>query len=460
MVKKILLALLVILVIAGLVILLGARSYETTVGENQYEANNFDFIGYHDLNGNSTFKMALHQIGEKWYLYCAHFSAKGWSIVEVTDPTQPRFVKFLENPEKNTNNGQIQIADNLMITALERPLTDLLDIVPWQGYAWLVRQTLLGKQKYKPWQYTPNGVLIWDVEDPENPKLLSKWSNESTGTHRNFYDGGDYLYLTANRPNFEGNFLIILDISNPRQPKEIGEYYLPEQAPNSKVIPAKEGYYLHGPAHVKRDTAYLPYGVAGIRILDVRDKTNPRELGKWIEPDSLGSPQGTHTFLPLTNRPYAVMNSEAHGERCLHDKGKMYTAIVDVQDVTNPFIVSFFPEPIPASHLPYASFCEKGGRVGPHNQHHHNNNPIHFHSDTLFYLTTFNSGLRLYDISDVHNVKELGYFIPPNPTKRDMVLPTEMIVQTEDVIVDNRGYAYTSQKNDGIYIVRYSGEHR
>jgi len=68
----------------------------------------------------------------------------------------------------------------------------------------------------------------------------------------------------------------------------------------------------------------------------------------------------------------------------------------------------------------------------------------------------FNAGLRLYDISDISNIKELAYFIPPNPTKREMILPTKMIVQTEDVIVDKRGYAYISQKNDGIYIVKYT----
>jgi len=102
-------------------------------------------------------------------------------------------------------------------------------------------------------------------------------------------------------------------------------------------------------------------------------------------------------------------------------------------------------------------FAKKRGRAGPHNQHHYNNNPIHFHSDTLIYVTMFNAGLRLYDISNVQQVKEIGYFIPPNPTHRDMVLPTEMVLQTEDVIVDKRGYAYISQKNDGIYIVQYTG---
>jgi len=325
MLKKIALGLLGLLVIGLVVILFGARNYEKIIDKNEYAAQNFDFIGYHDLKGRSTFKMALHQKNERWYLFCAHYAARGWSILDVTNPEKPKLAKFLKNPEKNTNNGQIQIADDLMITALERPLTELMHIMPWQGYAWLLRQGLKGKLPYKPWKYTPNGILIWDVADPENPKLLSKWTNESTGTHRNFYDGGDYVYLTANREGFNGNFLIILDISDPKKPKEIGDFYLPEQKLSSNIIPEKEGYYLHGPSHVEHDSAYLPYGIAGGIILDVEDKTNPKKIGAFSIPDTLGSAQGLHTFLPIMNRNIGVINGEAHAENCTGDFGKTYT---------------------------------------------------------------------------------------------------------------------------------------
>jgi len=276
--------------------------------------------------------------------------------------------------------------------------------MPWYGYSWLLRQGLKGKLPYKPWQYTPNGILIWDVADPENPQLLSKWTNESTGTHRNFYDGGKYVYLTANREGFRGNFLIILDISNPKKPKEIGEFYLPEQKISNNINPEKKGYYLHGPAHIKNDTAYLPYGIAGGIILDVKDKTNPKKIGSFSIPDTLGSAQGLHTFLPLTNSKFGVINGEAHGENCTGDFGKTYTVLVDLTNIKTPSILSFFPKPVPPENVSYNSFCEKGGREGPHNQHHHNNNPLHFHSDSLVYLTM----------------------------------------------------AYLSQKNDGIYIVKYN----
>lgn len=456
MLQKILLVFLGLTLILGIAVSVGANQYEKIIEPNRYASKNFDFIGYHDLKGRSVFKMALHKKEEKWYLFCAHFSAKGWSIIDVTDPSNPRLVKFLKSPEKNTNTGQIQIADNLMITSMERPLTELLDIVPWQGYAWLIRQGIRGKLPYKPWRYTSNGVLIWDVSEPEKPKLLSKWTNESTGTHRNFYDGGDYLYLAANRKNFNGNFLIVLDISNPKAPKEIGEFYLPEQDLSQGIESKREGYYLHGPAHLKNDTAYLPYGIAGGIVLDMQDKKNPQLISHFEIPDCLGSVQGLHTFLPLSNRKLGVINGEAHGENCTGDIGKTYTAIVDLTDKQAPDIISFFPEPKPPIGLSYTNFCDKGGRTGPHNQHHHNNNPLHFHSDTLVYVAMFNAGLRLYDISDSLQIHELGYFIPPNPTKREMVLPTQMVLQTEDVIVDERGYAYISQKNDGVYIVKYN----
>jgi len=40
------------------------------------------------------------------------------------------------------------------------------------------------------------------------------------------------------------------------------------------------------------------------------------------------------------------------------------------------------------------------------------------------------------------------------PERRFGALPTELVAQTEDVIVDARGYAYLSDKNQGLYVVR------
>jgi hypothetical protein len=93
-------------------------------------------------------------------------------------------------------------------------------------------------------------------------------------------------------------------------------------------------------------------------------------------------------------------------------------------------------------------------RAGPHNQHHDNGLPHLFHSDHLVYLAHFNAGLRLYDTSDPEHVREIGYFLPPDPETRFGVFPSRLVAQTEDVIVDARGYAYISDKNQGVYVVR------
>ena len=84
-----------------------------------YFAHNTEVLGYHDLNGKPAFKLAMQEVNGRWYLYLAHLWHRGWSILDVTDPTAPEFVAFIPGPE-NTWTIQIQVADGKMITGLER----------------------------------------------------------------------------------------------------------------------------------------------------------------------------------------------------------------------------------------------------------------------------------------------------------------------------------------------------
>lgn len=70
-------------------------------------------------------------------------------------------------------------------------------------------------------------------------------------------------------------------------------------------------------------------------------------------------------------------------------------------------------------------------------------------------MTYFNAGLRVYDTSDPHQPREIAYFIPPPPTRRYGPLPAGALVnQTEDVLVDLRGFIYVNDKNEGLWILR------
>ena len=71
----------------------------------------------------------------------------------------------------------------------------------------------------------------------------------------------------------------------------------------------------------------------------------------------------------------------------------------------------------------------------------------------LAYLAYFNAGLQIYDISDPHDPHISGYFIPDDPKERRGPIPSKLVHQAEDVLVDRRGVIYMSEGNSGIYIL-------
>ena len=83
-----------------------------------------------------------------------------------------------------------------MVTALERV-----------GDGILGRNDIWG---YDPSQPFGEGILIWDVKNPTDPKQLGFFKTGGFGTRRNFYAGGKYTYLAANTKgyrNFPGSNL-------------------------------------------------------------------------------------------------------------------------------------------------------------------------------------------------------------------------------------------------------------
>jgi len=61
----------------------------------------------------------------------------------------------------------------------------------------------------------------------------------------------------------------------------------------------------------------------------------------------------------------------------------------------------------------------------------------------LVYLTYFNAGLQIYDVSDPREPLEVAWFVPPLPTK-SYIKPYGMNVRVENVLVDTPGYIYVS----------------
>jgi hypothetical protein len=392
-----------------------------------YFANNIEVIGYHDLQERPAFKLAMQEINGRWYLYTGSLWHRGWTILDVSDPAEPEFVAFVPGPD-NSWTIQIQVADGKMITALER-------IAPGWGGA--------DDQPFS------EGFLIWDVSQPTKPRQLGYFRTGSSGTHRNFYDGGSLVHAAAAAPGFDKKIYRIVDISDPVEPREVGRFSLPEQAEGAAKTDARLS--CHGPPHVEGNRAYLSYGDGGGIIVDVSDLANPRMLGQ-IAFRGITSSQGIHTFLPLPRRKIALINDEAIREN--GDEDLNMAGLVDIADEKKPRMISVFPLPKPPLESGLKNFYEKGGRFGPHNQHHPNHQACLEDRDDLAYLTYFNAGLRVYDIRDPRAPEEIACFVPPNPRKRIGTKPSRLVAQTEDVLVDRRGFIYISDKNLGIFVLR------
>ncbi|HWO40543.1 MAG TPA: hypothetical protein VNO43_01930, partial [Candidatus Eisenbacteria bacterium] len=198
-----------------------------------YFSENIEVVGYHDLQDRPAFKLAMQEVNGRWFLYTGSLWHRGWTILEVTDPAAPRHMAFVPGPE-NTWTIQIQVAEGKMITALER-------IPPGWGGA--------------DGEGFSEGVLIWDVSDPVKPRHLGHYRTGSSGTHRNFYDGGRWLHVAGGAPGFEGKIYQIVDIADPTRPRQVSSFALDEQRAGAAKTDLKLS--CHGPAHVEGSRAYL-----------------------------------------------------------------------------------------------------------------------------------------------------------------------------------------------------------
>jgi len=414
------------------------------------EAKNVELIGYHDLEDRPGFQMAMQVVDGNWFLYLAHFWHKGWTIMDVTEPSDPKFVRFIPwRGGQNTITIKVQVAEGRMIANLQREIHSLAkDGEPFE-----------------------EGILIFDVKDPVDPKLLGHWKSGGEGTHRNYYEGGKYVHTSAGCPGFYGNIYRIVDIEDPTAPQEAGRWWLPEQWAAGQVPTAEEEKYggaattyllphhlrkysLHGPPYPKGNRAYLNFYNSGVlAILDISDITLPKLVSKLQFNPPFGNRIAGHTAMPLSKRDLLLYTTEGTFSGF---GGQLDIAgIVDISDEKHPRLISTLPIPEPPPGSPYRNFREKAAGFGPHNFHEPHNHPDLEDRNDRLYLTYFNAGLRIYDIDDPYLPKEIAYYIPPDPIKRNGPMPMGKLgVSSEDILVDRRGYIYMTDKNLGLHVLR------
>jgi hypothetical protein len=133
-------------------------------------------------------------------------------------------------------------------------------------------------------------------------------------------------------------------------------------------------------------------------------------------------------------------------DECVRDGGKDWpklTWVVDARVEENLVPVSTLPLP------PVEAYAGRGGRYGSHNLHENRPGETSFKSDILILGSYFSGGVRVHDISNPLQPKEIAAFFPPAPEGSRVTS-----VQINDLFVDENMLAYAAERNKGgLYVL-------
>jgi hypothetical protein len=298
----------------------------------------------------------------------------------------------------------------------------------------------------------PAGFELLDISVPEDPRRVSFFDCSglySRGVHQLWFCDGEYVHMSSGAPDFQAHekgddqFYRIIDVRDPTRPTEVGRWWLPGVRVGDTADPpvrhkgkANMGFRVHNTnVYPQRpDRAYLGCVDAGMIILDISDKADPKQISRWDNsPPFWGF---THTVVPLFERELLIVSEESTRDAA-EDWPKLVW-ILDGRDETNPVPIATCPMP------PREDFAGRGGRYGAHNIHENAPHPNAWRSDQVIVGTFFNGGLRAFDISDPFQPCEAGHFVPRAPSGA----PTGAI-QLNDVFVDERAVVYTVDRHVG-----------
>lgn len=402
-----------------------------------WQAQNVTPVGYVNLHPGRAFKVTLKPANGRWYAYVAYTDEPGtpggFEILDVTDPANPRSLKWVDVP---LASGQITLHGDLMLVGSQVPFTARSTPQPFAGTP--AREIDL--------------VTFWDVSNPAEPKKISAFRGKGWGTHRNLYAGGRYAYLSAFLEGYRGqSILVALDISDPKNPKEAWRFWQPGQREDETPLPGQPMAY-HGPPSLSADGKTMTVGYAPRIINFDISGPAPKEIGSlMLSPLNGFGPPALHTVESL-GAGYLHVTSEIEPPGC--DAANVpFAAIVDNSNLARPRIVANYPRPTPPAGWRHASFCDTGGRFGPHNV----NSETHLDyvekpTNGLVFQTYFTAGVRTYDVSNPYYPVENGWFLPQIGRWDDGARGPE------DVIVDNRGNAFvTTGREHGLWVLRFNG---
>jgi hypothetical protein len=442
------------------------------------EASNMRLVGSNDLQARSAYQPTIHRQGDRFIAYIGHHGGtddipapvnpqtgkaepNGTSIVDVTDPAQPKYLRHIPGQEGKYESGGAQMVR----------VCDGKDLPKGDRSAVYMLRTFGGEAHE-----------IWNVADPANPVLVTRIGGLKD-THKNFWECDTGIaFLVSGAPDWRTRRMTqVYDLSDPARPIKIRDFGLPGQEPGSTgAVPTE----LHGPISTgpTGNRVYFGYGTNKGGFLQIVDREKLLNGPKEPTPDNLRLPEisrmpmsamnGAHTVFPMKDMPIAEFARDKDGKsrdivmivdeailnECAEARQMVWFADVTVEN--RPMMISSFTVPEASG-----AFCERGGRFGSHSSN-ESMAPVYYRK--MAFIAFFNAGVRALDIRDPYHPVEVGYFIPAITDKTDKRCVKiddkdrcKVAIQTNNVETDERGYIYiVDRANTGLHILEMTGAAR
>ena len=442
------------------------------------EASNMKLVGYNDLQARSAYQPTIHHQGERWIAYIGHHGGteeipnpvnpmtgkaepSGTSIVDVTDPKNPKYLHHIPGQEGKYEGGgaqMVRVCDGKQLPKGDPNAVYMLRAVGSSGHE------------------------IWNVADPSSPALVTHIGEGLKDTHKNWWECNTGIaYLVSGKPDWRTRRMtMIYDLSDPAHPVKIRDFGLPGQEPGSSgPVPTE----VHGPISTgpEGNRVYFGYGTDKGGFLQIVDREKLLTGAKEPTPENLRYPEvsrlamsafnGAHTAFPMPKMPVAEFAHDKEPNRdivmivdeeivneCAEPRQMVWFADVTVEN--RPMMISSY-----TAKESSGSFCERGGRFGAHSSN-ESMAPVFYKK--LAFISYFNAGVRAIDVRDPYHPTEVGYFIPAitaatdkRCVKIDGKDRCKVAIQTNNVETDERGYIYiVDRANTGLHILELTGEAR
>jgi len=400
---------------------------------------NIKHLSYTDQGGRPDGVQIMRNRG---HLYVGHMFNDGVTTFDASDPRNLKPVNFF-TAGPNTRTHHLQVAEDLMLLANGANIVAMQSYDTLRGY---FENTLADSlTNRKPFRA---GLSIHDIKtNPAEPREIAFLEMPGIGINRLWWPGGRYAYVSAHFDGFTDHILCIVDLQNITKPEIVSKWWLPgmnRAAGEVDKTPKGKRYALH---HMitAGNRGYAAWRDGGFTIHDISDPHAPKLLShiNWSPP----YPGGTHTPLPLPGRKLAIVADESNADFCA--KGLFYTWVIDVRADDNPVPIATMPTPTGRD------YC-KMGNFGPHNLH--ENRPGSHQSEEMIFATYHDAGVRVFDIRNQFEPREIGFWIPPVPKK--MIDPRPNVAKcamTCDCYVTPEGLMYVSDWNAGLHVMEWMG---